>query len=207
MATSAAAERALATVPAHSSFGGPKTPSWQRSVVEQIVSVLYEYRVELAAAFSVFDVNHDGRISREEFLAGLSALTELAGTAITPTQAEELLKALDKDGDGEISFTEFVEGFRLVDTGVPENAAGSAPPPAKELVWRGGSAAASGGGGAAAHPAPPAIHAPAAAAPRSAGGGSVIAPPRLGVQSVRGAASFGGGATPSAAKTPVSKGR
>lgn len=198
MATSAAAERALATVPAHSTFGGPKTPSWQRSVVEQIISVLYEYRVELAAAFSVFDINHDGRISREEFLAGLSALTELAGTAITPSQAEELLKALDKDGDGEISFTEFVEGFRLVDTGPTTDVAHASATASSAAAGAGVSS----GGGASARPT--SIHAPqahaSAAAPRA------IEPPRLGVQTTASSLfaktphASAGGATPATKK-------
>lgn len=74
--------------------------SWQRGVVEQIVSKLFEYRVELAAAFRMFDLDGNGVISREEFRQGLQALTGLLGSPITDMQADEMLRVLDKDGDG-----------------------------------------------------------------------------------------------------------
>jgi hypothetical protein len=38
----------------------------------------------------------------------------LGGTQITDVQAAELLHALDTNGDGVISYEEFVSGFRLV---------------------------------------------------------------------------------------------
>ena len=76
--------------------------SWQRGVIEQIVSKLFEYRVELAAAFRMFDLDGNGVISREEFRQGLQALTGLLGSPITDMQADEMLRVLDKDGDGSV---------------------------------------------------------------------------------------------------------
>lgn len=46
---------------------------------------------------------------------GLQALTSLTGSPITDEQADELLKALDRNGDGEIDFAEFMDGFNLED--------------------------------------------------------------------------------------------
>lgn len=80
--------------------------SWQRGVIEQIVSTLYEYRVELAAAFRMFDLDGNGVISAEEFRQGLQALTGLAGSPITDMQADEMLRALDRDNDGTINYEE-----------------------------------------------------------------------------------------------------
>ena len=66
------------------------------------MSKLFEYRVELAAAFRMFDLDGNGVISREEFRQGLQALTGLLGSPITDMQADEMLRVLDKDGDGSV---------------------------------------------------------------------------------------------------------
>jgi len=89
--------------------------NWQRGVIEKIIAVLYEYRVELAAAFSMFDTDRSGRISSKEFRVGLQALTSLTSSPLTDMQADELLKVLDTNGDGEIDWQEFVGAFKLVD--------------------------------------------------------------------------------------------
>ena len=93
---------------------------WQQAIIEQIVNTLYEYRIELAAAFEKFDLNHSGMVSREEFRIGLQALTGAIGSPITDVQADELLRTLDKNKDGYLSYEEFLSGFRLVDEDQPE---------------------------------------------------------------------------------------
>lgn len=80
--------------------------SWQRGVIDRIVSTLFEYRLELASAFRMFDTNGDGIITREEFRHGLVALTNLAGSPVTDMQADELMRVLDKDNSGTIDFAE-----------------------------------------------------------------------------------------------------
>jgi hypothetical protein len=120
---------------------------WQRRVIENVIGVLYEYRVELAAAFSMFDTDRSGRISSKEFRVGLQALTSLTGGPLTDMQADELMKVLDTNGDGEIDFHEFVGAFKLVDI-----AAGSADAPA--------AASRAGGRGGAGSPQPPASPSP-----------------------------------------------
>ena len=89
---------------------------WQRGVIERIVAVLFEYRFELAAAFSLFDTDRSGKISRDELRIGLNSISSLTGSPLTEGQADELMRALDTDGDGEIDWLEFVNAFRLVDT-------------------------------------------------------------------------------------------
>jgi Ca2+-binding EF-hand superfamily protein len=79
---------------------------WQRGIIDRIVATLFEYRLELASAFKLFDTNGDGIITKEEFRQGLQALTSLTGSPITDMQADELLRVLDKDHSGTIDFTE-----------------------------------------------------------------------------------------------------
>jgi len=97
---------------------------WQRGVIERIVAVLFEYRFELAAAFSLFDTDRSGKISRDELRIGLNSISSLTGSPLTEGQADELMRALDTNGDGEIDWAEFVNAFRLVDTGAAAAAAG-----------------------------------------------------------------------------------
>jgi Ca2+-binding EF-hand superfamily protein len=100
--------------------------SWQRSVIERVVSVLYEYRIELNAAFEKFDLDHSGTISTAEFRVGLRALTGALGSPLTDLQADELLRALDKNGDGQLSYAEFLDGFKIVDVKEEEAARSAA---------------------------------------------------------------------------------
>ncbi|CAE7838556.1 pef-1, partial [Symbiodinium sp. KB8] len=90
---------------------------WQRRVIEKVVSVLYEYRIELRAAFEKFDLDGSGTVSKDEFRLGLRALTAALGSPMSDMQADELLEALDKNGDGLLSYQEFLDGFQIVDVG------------------------------------------------------------------------------------------
>lgn len=64
----------------------PHHASWQRGVIDKIVAVLYEYRVELAASFAMFDTDRDGKITLEELKVGLQSLGSLTGSSITDMQ-------------------------------------------------------------------------------------------------------------------------
>lgn len=127
--------------------------NWQRAVIEQVVHVLYEYRIELAAAFEKFDLDHSGFVSSEEFRVGLQALTGAVGSPLTDSQADEIMRVLDKNGDGKLSYEEFLSGFRLVDMGTAASTGSSSPPPGG-VVPPPAAAAASGSGAAEAPPSP-----------------------------------------------------
>lgn len=91
--------------PGASGASGEGRP-WQQGVIESLVATLFEWRTELAAAFRLFDTDGNGSIDREEFRAGLAALSSLSGASITDMQADELMRALDKDGNGSIDYEE-----------------------------------------------------------------------------------------------------
>jgi protein phosphatase len=102
--------------PSESSF---ESEMWQRRIIEKVVAVLYEYRIELKAAFEKFDLDQSGMVNLEEFRLGLKALTGAVGAPLSDMQANELMRALDKNGDGQLSYQEFLDGFRIVDTTPP----------------------------------------------------------------------------------------
>jgi len=58
---------------------------------------------KLIAEFKKLDKNGDGKLSREEFVAG----TETVGKGKKEMTPEQQFKSLDKDGDGFLSPTEF----------------------------------------------------------------------------------------------------
>ena len=93
--------------------------TWQASVLQQVSNVLYQHRIHLKSAFRMFDLDHSGQISREEFKSGIMIFNSLLDSPITNEQIEELLKQLDKDNDGVLCYAEFMDGFQIVDV-VPE---------------------------------------------------------------------------------------
>ena len=89
---------------------------WRKGVVQQVANVLYQLRVHVRAAFrNFFDVDNDGRISAEDFQSGMIAFNESMDSPLTLMQIEELRRALDKNGDGFISYREFFDGLAIVD--------------------------------------------------------------------------------------------
>ena len=59
--------------------------------------------MDLADAFDAFDANDDGIISPSEFRRGLEKLS----IRLSATQTRDLLRYMDRDGDGHIDIREF----------------------------------------------------------------------------------------------------
>ena len=59
---------------------------------------------ELIKAFNVFDKNHNGRISVEDFRSIVNNL----GEKLTKNEINEIIREADQDGDGDIDYMEFV---------------------------------------------------------------------------------------------------
>ena len=89
--------------------------TWQASVLQQVANVLYQHRIHLRAAFRMFDIDNSGTITAEEFHRSLATINQLLDEPLTTHQINELLKALDSNGDGCLSYKEFFEGFQIVD--------------------------------------------------------------------------------------------
>ncbi|MGW2330379.1 EF-hand domain-containing protein [Streptomyces sp. NPDC001700] len=54
--------------------------------------------------FERYDIDGDGLVTADEYR---KVVAELEGTQITQTQAQELIDALDTNGDRQMSFDEF----------------------------------------------------------------------------------------------------
>eukprot|EP00936_MAST-01D_sp_MAST-1D-sp1_P002439 g2439.t1 len=96
------------------------TNTWQESVLQQVANVLYQHRIHLRSAFRMFDMDNSGTITSEEFQKSLATINQLLDSPLTTNQIDELMAALDTDGDGQLSYKEFFEGFQIVDTRLAE---------------------------------------------------------------------------------------
>ncbi|KAF0742634.1 hypothetical protein AaE_008602 [Aphanomyces astaci] len=94
--------------------------TWQQSVLQQVSNMFYQHRIHIRAAFRLFDVDNSGTISTDEFRAGISTFNAIMDSPLTDEQIEALLAHLDADGDGIISYKEFLEGFQVVDVRLQE---------------------------------------------------------------------------------------
>lgn len=99
--------------------------TWQQNVLQQMSNVFYQHRIHIRSAFRAFDKDHSGVISKDEFRAGIRTFNSLLNCPLTEEQIEELLNHLDKNNDGVLSYTEFFDGFQVVDVR-PGTAAASA---------------------------------------------------------------------------------
>lgn len=73
---------------------------------------LYDQESVLWEAFSVFDRDGDGKISKEELRAVLSDETLESANIANAKELDALLEEVDANGDGEIDFQEFVAMMR-----------------------------------------------------------------------------------------------
>jgi len=71
---------------------------------EKVKSYVKENNLRMVDFFNEFDLNHNLKITREEFTSGL----EKAGIKLEDEELVELIKLLDKDGDGSVSYSELL---------------------------------------------------------------------------------------------------
>ena len=90
------------------------------SVLQQVANVLYQHRIHLRSAFRMFDMDNSGTVTADEFQKSLATINQLLDCPLTPHQITELMQALDTDGDGVLSYKEFFDGFKIVDTRLAE---------------------------------------------------------------------------------------
>jgi len=95
------------------SLNSTETSGWQSAIIHQVSNVLYQHRIQLRSAFRMFDTDNDGKVTAAEFQGGLKAINALLDHPLSEMQVEQLLKSLDKNGDGYLDYKEFLEGFQV----------------------------------------------------------------------------------------------
>ncbi|CAH1773308.1 unnamed protein product [Owenia fusiformis] len=90
------------------SYGKRKLVTYDpvREAMESLHKYIIEKGLTVAELFSTFDEDGSMSVTYEEFKEGL----KMARIPLTALQVEYLIKELDKDGDGEIDFSELVVG-------------------------------------------------------------------------------------------------
>ncbi|CAM9129165.1 unnamed protein product [Discosporangium mesarthrocarpum] len=89
---------------------------WQEGVIQSVSNFMFQNRNQLASTFRQFDVDNSGEIDREEFRTGMRAMNKVFASPLTDDQIDMIMDALDTDGDGSLTYKEFLEGFTVIDT-------------------------------------------------------------------------------------------
>jgi protein phosphatase len=90
--------------------------NWQDGVIQSISHFIFQHRQQLGSAFRIFDRNNDGVISLAEFREGMNSLNATFNAPLTSDQIDVMMKVLDTDADGQLSYSEFLSGFQVKDT-------------------------------------------------------------------------------------------
>ncbi|KAK7486992.1 hypothetical protein BaRGS_00021808, partial [Batillaria attramentaria] len=82
-----------------------------------VTETLYRHKDILETIFRIFDKDSSGYISMSEFEEACGILTRHASIPMPQSQIAEIAQSLDLNKDGQIDFNEFLEAFRIVDSG------------------------------------------------------------------------------------------
>ncbi|RQM28099.1 hypothetical protein B5M09_005119 [Aphanomyces astaci] len=88
--------------------------TWQDTILQQVAGLFYQHRIHIRMCFRLFDQDNSGCIDRDQFRTGIAEFNTILDSPLSADQIDALLVHLDKNGDGVISYMEFLEGFQVV---------------------------------------------------------------------------------------------
>ncbi|RHY38523.1 hypothetical protein DYB38_003560 [Aphanomyces astaci] len=94
--------------------GGGGEMTWQDTILQQVAGLFYQHRIHIRMCFRLFDQDNSGCIDRDQFRTGIAEFNTILDSPLSADQIDALLVHLDKNGDGVISYKEFLEGFQVV---------------------------------------------------------------------------------------------
>ena len=65
-----------------------------------------------AAMFAQWDLDHDGVLNGAEFALVINSLAQLLGKSMDADTVQRLMTLLDRDGNGQVDFNEFLAVYR-----------------------------------------------------------------------------------------------
>jgi len=91
--------------------GGILGNKFYSSLLNSIARTFQVHSVQLKRFFRRMDVDFNNLLSIHEFRVGMRVMNELLVTPLTDSQIEKLYHIIDINGDGGISYTEFMQAF------------------------------------------------------------------------------------------------
>eukprot|EP01117_Protostelium_nocturnum_P008738 TRINITY_DN3132_c0_g1_i2.p1 TRINITY_DN3132_c0_g1~~TRINITY_DN3132_c0_g1_i2.p1 ORF type:complete len:906 (-),score=379.45 TRINITY_DN3132_c0_g1_i2:34-2751(-) len=86
--------------------------SWIQKAANEIGNILFREKRTIQAAFSEFDEDKNGALSYREVSLALTRL----GVSYSDEEKTKIAAWIDEDGNGEISFKEFRNAFKIIDS-------------------------------------------------------------------------------------------
>lgn len=96
----------------HGGDGVPKKPKARVHPFVKLKNYIEKHNLRLVDFFNKFDKDHSMSVTREEFAQGIEEFRQETGIKLTDDEITGLLDELDKDGDGEINYSELVIGHQ-----------------------------------------------------------------------------------------------
>jgi len=89
---------------------------WSPAIVEKIFNTVKKHKVSLASTFYKIDKSNKKSVDLKQFRAVLEGMNVLSDCPLSKLQIFQLFNVVDKNGDGEVQYSEFLEYFEVKDT-------------------------------------------------------------------------------------------
>jgi len=89
---------------------------WSPAIVEKIFNTVKKHKVRLSSTFYKIDKANKKSVDLKQFKAVLDGMNVLAECPLSKIQIFQLFNVVDKNGDGAVQYSEFLEYFEVKDS-------------------------------------------------------------------------------------------